>query len=34
MGFRYGVVELAVPGPLFVEEFRKRGFDLQVTWAR
>jgi lysine 6-dehydrogenase len=25
-------VELAVPGPLFVEEFRKRGFDLQVTW--
>lgn len=23
-------VELAVPGPLFVEEFRKRGFDLRV----
>ncbi|HVB62590.1 MAG TPA: saccharopine dehydrogenase C-terminal domain-containing protein [Ktedonobacteraceae bacterium] len=27
-------VELAVPGPLFVEEFRKRGFDLRVTWAQ
>ncbi len=24
-------VELAVPGPLFVEEFRKRGFDLRVS---
>lgn len=23
-------VELAVPGPTFVEEFRKRGFDLRV----
>ena len=27
-------VELAVPGPLFVEEFRKRGFDLRVAWAQ
>lgn len=26
-------VELAVPGPTFVEEFRKRGFDLRVTSA-
>jgi lysine 6-dehydrogenase len=26
-------VELAVPGPLFVEEFRKRGFDLREQWA-
>lgn len=24
-------VELAVPGPLFVEEFRKRGFDLRLS---
>lgn len=24
-------VELAVPGPLFVEEFRKRSFDLRVS---
>lgn len=24
-------VELAVPGPLFVEEFRKRGFDLRIS---
>lgn len=24
-------VELAVPGPLFLEEFRKRGFDLRVS---
>jgi lysine 6-dehydrogenase len=27
-------VELAVPGPTFVEEFRKRGFDLRVNWTR
>ncbi len=26
-------VELAVPGPTFVEEFRKRGFDLRVDWT-
>jgi lysine 6-dehydrogenase len=26
-------VELAVSGPLFVEEFRKRGFDLHEQWA-
>jgi len=25
------LVELAVPGPTFVEEFRKRGFDLRVS---
>ena len=24
-------VELAVPGQVFVEEFRKRGFDLRVS---
>ncbi len=24
-------VELAVPGPLFAEEFRRRGFDLRVV---
>ena len=27
-------VELAVSGPAFVEEFRKRGFDLRVGYAR
>jgi lysine 6-dehydrogenase len=26
-------VELAVPGPVFVEEFRKRGFDLRVGFV-
>ena len=26
-------VELAVPGQLFVEEFRKRGFDLRVSYS-
>jgi hypothetical protein len=24
-------VELAVPGPTFVEEFRKRGFKLDIS---
>jgi lysine 6-dehydrogenase len=27
-------VELAVPGQVFVEEFRKRGFDLRVSFTR
>jgi lysine 6-dehydrogenase len=27
-------VELAVPGPVFVEEFRKRDFDLRVSWTK
>jgi lysine 6-dehydrogenase len=27
-------VELAVPGATFVEEFRKRGFDLRVEWTK
>lgn len=26
-------VELAVPGPMFIEEFRRRGFDLRETWT-
>jgi lysine 6-dehydrogenase len=25
-------VELAVPGPVFAEELKKRGFDLRVSW--
>ncbi len=27
-------VELTVPGATFVEEFRKRGFDLRVEWTK
>jgi lysine 6-dehydrogenase len=28
------LVELAVPGQVFVEEFRKRGFDLRVSSSK